>query len=280
MSKDVKTVRIPFSGFYGSLWSDMIDSEVEQTVENECDKQPRPDSGEYIPDPRLRLDVDVFSDALFDATDYRAAYEYVARDYASLFAGMLDDALGWKTGLEYKSLWSPREYNFQTDEIDCTIPDLTVRRLFAYSFVQDRHETLKKWIKDRHESCSGFVSFYSTDLDEWLPLSALADYDDIKISTLLHAVADLAGVHPDNDDNELNMYYAVTETSSGYQALDRAVDWRKYRAAIAGAREELRQELEAEAAERGETFQELYRCPDTPDMFNVNPVKESHHVRI
>jgi hypothetical protein len=33
-------------------------------------------------------------------------------------------------------------------------------------------------------------------------------------------------------------------------------------------------------AERGETFQELYRCPDTPDMFNANPVKEAHRARI
>lgn len=236
---------IPFSGFYYSLWSDLIDREEEYFAENFANDRQAEDD---IP-PALRLTESEVCEILFDCMDYRAAHEEIARDYATAWIEAAEEALGFKLGATFESMSSPREYNFATDRIFCEIPLARVARLFVKSR-QAGHGDLRKAIAERFTSRDGFLSFYSNDRADWLE-KPLADWDHNEIGTLLAAVV--------GEIEELDIFYRLADYS--YQYLDSHLDWAKFDAAVEAKREEKREEA-------GDTIAPApYRCRETPDLF-------------
>ena len=247
-----REINIPFGGFYESMWSDILDRELEMIVENDCNDRQREDG---IP-TELQLDERTYSDALFYSTDYRAGEIEIARDYVDALNAKIKDELGLDLGLKFKTMESPREYNFTTDRLFSDISLKACRRMLAYSRKLDNHGSLNAKIAERHTSRSGFVSFYGNAIKDWLA-KPIDEWDHNELGTLLRVIVDQLG-----DNWEWDIYECLSDHS--YDYADKAVDWQKYQAKIDDARAELESELRADDPDYVEP---AYRCPRTIDMF-------------
>ena len=67
-----------------------------------------------------------------------------------------DNPIGMKIGA-YRSMWSPREYNFATDRISFSV-EFDLRKLKKYCF-KERRKAFDGYLKAHWSSCSGFWSF-------------------------------------------------------------------------------------------------------------------------
>lgn len=246
MARNLKTVEIklPFSGFYESLYSGAIDSREESFVEYRTTEEG--DDSELNWPEDLRIDASDLASILFDVTDYPAAYDKLARAYVDAFSQLAGDGLGisapeqvkfydreakgYKTRREvvsslrltFADMSSPREYNFTTDRIFANVPVSVVRKLWAI-VKADSFDTLTRVAQERHCSRSGFISGYRSDWRDW---GALADWDHNQLETLLIAACEVERF--DWEDSDLAIYYATTESETDYQAWESAVDWQRF----------------------------------------------------
>jgi len=150
-----------FSGFYESIHNTVFDSEEECILED-------------------------YPGKTWDDFHWKYAWDKYARNYVS--------AISSETGLkfEFRNLWSPKEYNFATDEIYCFMNEEDVKKISSVL----ETETLKKLIKQRFTSRDGFCSFYSNDIDEWKEKDVM-EWDEIELGTLLDAWL------KENEENDL-----------------------------------------------------------------------------
>ena len=98
---------IPFCGFYYSPHDSALDSALESIFSH--------DNGEKR---------DSIFYAAQDAADWRLVQNKYAAEYAAIFAHE------FKLPLQFERMESPREYNFSTDIIYCTISADDAARLF------------------------------------------------------------------------------------------------------------------------------------------------------
>ncbi len=162
------TIRIPFCGFYESEASYMINNEIEKSFDHEG-------SGEgEIPED--------FYDHWGKAN--KAVEIAFSKAYVECFQDWLKNEHDLDISLEFKDLWSPQFYNFETDQITCEINQEDVLKLWN---AVDTSE-LAEVIKARHSHRSDFASFYSNEMNanEWS--KSIHDWDEIQLETLLIAV--------------------------------------------------------------------------------------------
>lgn len=134
---------IPFAGFYNSIHSSNID-DAENQLFTDYDTGIQNNDG--------------LQAQFFDKCDYSQVFKKYAAAYADKFA---DD---FKIpSLKFVELDSPREYNFSTDQIVCSISRADLRAIYKAT---DR-EKLTTHVKQECTSRSGFISFYDPDLKTW-----------------------------------------------------------------------------------------------------------------
>lgn len=151
---------IPFSGFYYTRH----DQELDWTIENMFGSR---DSGERNPSLELRC---------WEACKWGQVHEAYAKAYCENFAA----EFGIK--LEFESMQSPREYNFTTDRIFAHIELDEVKRLRS---VTDE-KLLRDLARKRFTSYDGFISHYSSDIDDW---GDIQEWDYNQVGTLVMAYA-------------------------------------------------------------------------------------------
>jgi hypothetical protein len=158
---------IPFTGFYESVHSAIIDSEMESMFYE------APVALEYFQDNwSLSLEV-------------RDMY---CRDYLAAF--------GQATGLTlaYAPVQSPREYNFSTDRLLAFISAYDAQGLLH----ELGRDTLAGYVYTQMRTRGDLIPHYSTDLDAW---GALATWDYNQVGMLVAAWCD--NVHGAIDEIEL-----------------------------------------------------------------------------
>lgn len=299
-------INVPFDGFYESLYSAAIDQEESQHIEYMCGES---EDGEKVWPKALRISEQDMFEMFMRHTSYDIAYRHLAAEYAASVDYMLGEAFdmtakakrhGWNatTGkperqtynrpsvrAKFEAMTSPREYNFQTDRIFMDFPASFVRKMFAISKAE-KHETLSKVIEGRFTSRSGFSSFYSNDLEDWI-CKPVSDWDHNELGTLLIAACLIKGF--DFDESRWPLYEMTVDGETAYTAWSNAVDWPAVEKAMLEARAEklleYREENPAKALawetrkpdlfaalvavepllQRAET--ESTRCTQTPDMF-------------
>ena len=250
-NRETVVVNLPFEGFYHSLYSDAVDHEEEQFVEWRADETGNKGDLDYEMEwpEALRVDGQELASILFDVTDYRAAYDQIARDYVSAFDCVAGDDLGMTAAdtqqrynyetkemeteayrrpsihMTFESMDSPREYNFATDRVYGTLP-LAVMYLMFRKSRANGHAALKATIEERFTSYDGFRSHYSNELADWLE-KPLRDYDHNELGTLLIAAMRLASNETD-DEMRWRLYEATCGDCGAYQAWESAVDWQKF----------------------------------------------------
>lgn len=148
---------IPFSGFYYSLHDSALGSALESIFSDDNGK--KRDSIFY---------------AAQDAADWRMVQNRYATEYAAAFAAE------FKLPLQFGSMKSPREYNFSTDIIYCTISDEDAARLFDTC---DK-ALLDKIARETFTSRDGFASFYDPDFTKW---GGILTWDSNQLGALIRA---------------------------------------------------------------------------------------------
>jgi hypothetical protein len=97
--------------------------------------------------------------------DYKEYETSVAKEYINVLECELKEFLpSFKA--EYKEVDSPQYYNFETDKVVglCNLEDI---REEIKAYINKYPNEFKKWIKDKHSSYDGFISFYSNDVNDW-----------------------------------------------------------------------------------------------------------------
>lgn len=72
---------------------------------------------------------------------------------------------GISVTLECGEIYSPREYNFATDQIELTV---TFDKNKIKKFAKDNKDAFSDFLKENYSSYDGFCSFTANRFDEWL----------------------------------------------------------------------------------------------------------------
>ncbi len=153
---------LPFSGFYGSWHDDEMNQTLEQAFSDHA-------TGCNINDALIIR--------AHDAVSWPHAFKSYARLYSDAFRDEFDIP-----SLEFESLQSPREYNFETDRIFVHVS----RDDIASIWKGLNRDIFKHVCTERFTHRSGFVSFYEPDWKAWGKLSA---WDHNQLGALLEAHA-------------------------------------------------------------------------------------------
>lgn len=155
-----------FSGFYYTIHDGVFDQEQESILED-------------------------FPGKSWDDFNWTIDYE----GYCKRYVWVVNSQTG--LNLEFRNMWSPREYNFVTDEIYCFLNEEDLQKISSAL----NSETLKKIIKQRFTSRDGFSSFYSNNLEVWKE-KEVGDWDELELGTLLDAW--LIENNYNDEDNDLD----------------------------------------------------------------------------
>lgn len=161
----LRSVVLPFAGFYETLH----DSEYDCSLERMFDREGS--SPEYASKLQARF---------FDTIDWHAAQI----EYAKAYADNFKSAIGL-TLCEFEEMNSPREYNFTTDRIFVKFALCELQALFARA---DIREELDSVSADMFTSRSGFMSYYSPDVESW---GDLDEWDANHFGALVKAAANV-----------------------------------------------------------------------------------------
>jgi len=167
--KQVETT-INFGGFYHSIHDGNIESMIESSY----------DGGNY---PEYH----------FDNIDHKKTEQSYIEDYCSKFTNYIFNEYGININFKDLKIWSPSEYNFNTDKIDCFVSKSQSNKLTNHF---KKNDDFLKFLKNRTQSCDGFWSFYTFD-------EALNNKDNKLIMYLLEFLS--------NEFNEKEVVYGEIE---------------------------------------------------------------------
>lgn len=154
-----------FPGFYGTVFE----------YDNEGS-----DIDNYNEENGTDLGYDDFD---FNYPEYR---QRVAKAFVSRLENELTQFLPVK--INYQELVSPREYNFANDSINVSV-ELDLNQLLG--LIRERKEKAQGYFREKYTSCSGFISFHSPYLGDWLNASYILAEPAHRIGALLDCLASL-----------------------------------------------------------------------------------------
>ena len=132
----IKNVALNFGGFYDSIHSDLIDTEIENILETE----------------------DLEYDQICDYIDFKAIHlEYSKRL-------VLDFNDNFDLDLKFEELFQPKEYNFKTDEI---LVEMSMQD-YNYLFLDTDQTSMQLKVQDATTARDGYIPLYNSSelLDE------------------------------------------------------------------------------------------------------------------
>jgi len=155
----IKSYLPAFSGFYGSYY----ESNDESFVDSEVD---------YINEERAKhklseLPAGVISEVLYNAIDYSAYYKKCAELIHTEVESRLINK-GYILGSKFDNLYSPKEYNFHNDSINCTFELGLVQKNKITKDILNNLDSFKKYLENHFKSRSGFISFYPYEVENWI----------------------------------------------------------------------------------------------------------------
>ena len=197
--------RIPFPGFYESWYDHEFDNLLEREAEYIFENQ-----AFTYPEGTTKEDI---QQLLFDYSKFSIYERYVAEAYAEHYDNWLCETLGFNVTLRYVEMTSPREYNFETDRIFCQISHDDVHEIYKHV----GRKRLRLQAKQMFTSRSGYISFYSPNIDDW-GVSRMWDHN--QIYCLLEC---LKGYHDDDGDMDFGIFDDMNEDM--YKSFQASIDW-------------------------------------------------------
>lgn len=185
-------IQLPFSGFYESIHNSQIDYILWESVFTDyatgCNNN------------------DNLSNLAYDAIKWRELFNDYAKQYAEHFAHEFE------LKIEFESLSSPREYNFSTDRIFCTIDDNEIMRIWR----ETKPAAMIDQVKKMFTSYDGFNSFYSNDFNEWA--NSPLEYDHNELYCLL-----LAWLNSNHNFELSDFEYSFIDSMSGNGEIEELI---------------------------------------------------------
>lgn len=231
-----------FPGFYESILSSAIDEHETREAEYMAEKEipiPKKEppvlvlSSEEEPErewypEHLRISASEYSELFFECMDYQKAHLRLAQEWVDSFDWWCKENIGTpEKSFTFESMHSPREYNFTTDRVFAYVPHAVMEDLFKKSAATE-HEKLEEVIKRLSTSRSGFISFYSNDLDEWLK-KPLEEWDHNELMTLLQASLESSDEFPKDDGFSWEIYeILLSGNNEEGEAFDAGMNWPKF----------------------------------------------------
>lgn len=215
MSNEKTIIRLPFAGFYESIHDGEIDRAMELDVEHMVSSD-----NEHYP-AAVGMSERKISEIMHDLADWSVAHEAYAKSYVSAFVGYVKQETSFDLSIEFEKMESPREYNFETDRIFAHIPVSVVVALRAAVTLGNLAEV----IRERHQSRSGFCSFYTTDIEAWTA-KPVEKWDHNELETLLIAWM-RQEIAPDADER-INDDVISYDTEMGLNAWQECVKWYEF----------------------------------------------------
>jgi hypothetical protein len=179
LNNKIKTV-IKFGGFYDSIHYDLIDMQIENHIEY------------YNQENNTSLDYDDYD---FNYKDMEMQY---LKQYISDYIDFIESEYNLNIKIHDISLYSPKYYNYSTDEIDCYISKSDENKLIKH-FKKD--ENFLEYLKDSCKSRDGFISYYKYD-------SALMNQDNI---LTLYIFEYIANKYQESDKFNTDIYIDISE---------------------------------------------------------------------
>lgn len=224
-----REINLPFPGFYESIYSTTLDHYEEMEAEwfvERMIREAKEGREEIEIDEELFPDKGEIAELIFKHCDYGKVHLQVAQFYVEAFDHFACSDLGLPTGsFTWAAMVSPREYNFTTDRIFANISDEALDAMWKQS-VADEHKTLAQVLEDRHTSYSGFHSWYSNRLEDWLA-KPVAEWDHNELASLLHAVIRLHG-YTDSEMGETLYEYVFGGGDAEAEAIDAGMNWDEF----------------------------------------------------
>lgn len=124
--------------------------------------------------------------------DYSEYHNRVAKSFINRLESELRQFLPIKIG--FQRISSPKEYNFANDSIYIAV-SLSLPRLIG--LIKDKKEEAAQYFKDKYTSCSGFISFHSPNIENWLNKKYILEKPEHRIGALLDC---LCSIEIDRDD--------------------------------------------------------------------------------
>ena len=108
---------------------------------------------------------DYFDDDLErDIADFDKFQNEIANEAAKLLAQNLASREVVKS-IDYKGLWSPQFYNFETDKLKLKV-EVDIGKLNKYCFVWEKQK-FGEYLKDNFSLRDGFISFIANNIDDF-----------------------------------------------------------------------------------------------------------------
>ena len=145
VEKTIKTFLPQFTGFYSTLFEDIIDSEVDYILEGE--ETYTTDNVEF---------------------DYKTFKDDISKQCVGVFEDAFNRDMHVKLSVSFESLFSPKFYNFENDSINVAISLSRNDFNAIISAIKENKTEISEQLKEKYSSRDGFSSFHSTDLDEWI----------------------------------------------------------------------------------------------------------------
>ncbi len=196
-----------FGGFYQTHWEQLL-TDIEELYAGMHVEEERAEGG---------LDQDEIAELLSETSSASRLCTGIAKCFCEGFDIDMSRKLGFRLGLKFSRLDSPREYNFTTDRILAGMPPRTAARLFALS-EREGHERLGKAIREAFTPYPGCVPYYSDRVADWIA-KPIADWDAIELGVLLGAFVDT--------DIDMDLYHDIAE-GGAYEAFEDSVDWKRF----------------------------------------------------
>jgi hypothetical protein len=107
----------------------------------------------------------------YDYDDYEFNYKQYHLDVAKECVGAIEQELnhlGLGISIKFQALDSPKEYNFRNDRIDVeyTLGADSLNKI--HSYLLENKDAFSEYVKENYTSRSGFYSFHSNNVNEWL----------------------------------------------------------------------------------------------------------------
>ncbi len=139
-----------FPGFYSTIFEPDEDNEIDDINSQRESKGLKPAD---------------FDKMKFDYDDY---HERVSKACVNFIHNELKDVFKSHIDVNYQSLTSPKEYNFDNDAINI---EIIINKAFLdelRSYLTNYKKEFDTYIQDRYTSRPGFSSFHSNDGEVWL----------------------------------------------------------------------------------------------------------------
>jgi len=176
-----------FEGFYETLLDSLTDDIIEDN---------------YLFNDSSSVDdkiLEFINNEAWEHVDYKYFYLQISKKVIDFYNDYFkSEKLCIK--FKFQSLYSPKEYNFHTDSIN-------IKVLFTFEFIDLLNDYIHKnidkfkiFIEDRYTSCSGFVSSYSNNHNDWLNYLNKENLQDNE-----HYMGCFLDFYFENENKDINM---------------------------------------------------------------------------